>query len=161
MATKTQSDAPVLIDELAGRLTGSVDGAHHWIKQVGGSVDVDWAGRSVVSPATAKKALTAFRNHAAEEATLQSEYDSYSRARRAELHSAGEEAFQRAGAAEFEREHQALRGSATIWVGLPQTLSPAGMRVAQEAADAARARFEREHPFLTFEEFAVERRRQR
>jgi hypothetical protein len=159
--TKTSIGGPVLLARLAAGFGGSIDGATYWVRQVRGKIEHDGAGRPVVSLATADKALEAFQEHAAESARLQSEYDHYLRERQQQLDTVAEEAFQREGAAQLKREHQAMRDSTTIWVGLPQTISPAGRAIVRRAADEARERFEREHPLQTFEEFEKKRRKKR
>jgi hypothetical protein len=153
MTTKTSIGGPVLLARLAAGFGGSIDGATYWVRQVRGKIEHDGAGRPVVSLTTADKALEAFQEHAAESARLQSEYDAYLRERQQQLDTVAEDAFQRAGAAQLQREHQAMRDSSTIWVGLPLTISPAGRSIVRRATEEARERFEREHPLQTFEEF--------
>jgi hypothetical protein len=73
----------------------------------------------------------------------------------------GEEAYQAAAERQLEVEQQALRDSDTFWIGLPQTVSPAGRAVAQQACNEAREQWEKQNPRLTYEEWAAKKRRKR
>jgi hypothetical protein len=158
VTTKT-SDIPVRLDELAGHLGGG--DAEHWVREVGGEIEADWLGRKVTSPAAARKALAAFREHATESARLASEFDAFQRDWERRYIAVGEEAYRATAERQLEVEQQALRDSDTFWIGLPATVSPQGRAIAQQACNEARERWEKQNRRLTYEEWATKKRRKR
>ena len=159
MTAKT-NEIPVRLDELAGHL-GNQD-AEHWIRQVGGPIERDWLGRSVTTPAAARKALDAFSDQAAESARLASEFDAWLKDWERCYIAVGEAAYQDAAKRRLKAEQQALRDSDdTFYLGLPQTVSPQGRAVAQKVCDEAREAFEKQNPRLTFKEWTQKRGRKR
>ena len=159
MTTKT-SEIPVRLDELASHLGGQ--DPEFWVNQVGGPIEQDWLGRSVTTPAAARKALEAFSDQAAESARLASEFDAWQEDWERRYATVGEEAYQSAAKRRLKAEQQSLRDSDdTVWIGLPQTVSPQGRAVAQRVCNEAREAFEKQNPRLTFEEWTTTKRRRK
>jgi hypothetical protein len=151
---------PVLPDMLSFPGPPGQD-AEYWVREVGGEIEQDWLGRLTTSTAAARKALEACNKQAAESALLASEFDAYQKDWERRYMAIGEEAYQAAAERQLEVEQQALRDSDTFWIGLPQTVSPHGRAVAQQACNEARAQWEKQNPRLTYEEWSVKKRRKR
>lgn len=163
MAT-TQTQAPpesVRLDELALQVGGSLEAVRYWITATKARVFTDWAGREVVTSDAAAEIVRSYKQAMAEQAAALDQYDAYVRDRERRYREAGESAFQKAVDQAMRDQYTADPGPGWAEGGRLYSnalgLWPPGRKFAQEAAEEARAEFERREPLLRFAEWQAQR----
>jgi hypothetical protein len=121
----------------------------------------------VIPSDVAEKVVRAYEENAAEQAALQSGYDSYLRDRARRLDEAGDAAYRETAERELKAQYDVKftgsegRGWAEGGVRTTNalTLWPFGRQRAREAALQAREEFEKREPQLDFEDWMKRRKR--
>jgi hypothetical protein len=164
--TKT-SAAPVLLNELVLRCSGSREAVDTWLRKFRVTPELDWAGRPTIPADVAERVMQANRQAAAEAAEAQSAYDRYLKDRERRFLEAGDTAYRQTAEAELELQYSTnfTGGDGKGWAegGVRYTndltLWPHGRQKAREAALEARAEFEKREPQLGFDDWMKRRRR--
>jgi hypothetical protein len=129
----------VRVEEIAGAMGNAPwELAMHWIGQVGGKIQPNWAGRPSVTAETAAKVVTAYETAKASHSAKEEAYVRYLASRATERQTAGAEAF-----AEAAKKAQRRSPHGGPWVHSEAT----------KAQIAALQEWDRKHPEKAFSEF--------